>query len=87
MLTEPTVSISADANSNVVHSKAGRIQFYKRLMRLIEADQLNQIEERIRIHPLVQCHSDPENCLNTSHIKVRWYDTLFWTDDDIKNVE
>jgi hypothetical protein len=54
---------------------------------MIEVDQLMQIEERMRIHPLVQCHSDPENYLKTTLIKVRWYDRLVWTEEDIKSVE
>jgi len=86
MLTELTAGISADAYKNIVQSEAGRIQFYERLMRMIEADQLKQIEERMRIHPLVQCHSDSENYLKTSLIIVRWYDRLIWTEDDIKSV-
>jgi len=56
-------------------------------MSMIKVDQLAQIEERMRIHPLVQSHSDPNNYLKTSLIKVRWYDRLIWTEDDNQSVE
>ena len=87
ILTEPTACISANAYKNIVLSESGRIQFYERLMSMIEVDQLTQIEERMRIHPQVQCHSDPENYLKTLLIKVRWYDKLIWTEEDIKSVK